>query len=102
MKEYKIPYSGEYGAQTFTRKSDRVYTHIVVGTDYTEPSFLRGDQEIPARVFPGVALLGYAGNPKLAQKRAATWEAKRYSKVEIVEITPDMVREINPRAKKDI
>lgn len=87
MKQYKI----QVGDQTFTRKSERDYTHLVVGVHF------KGHEGWE----PGAWLLGYAGSAALAQKRASSFDAKRFNEVRIIPITSDMVREIKQRPKQE-
>ena len=85
MKQYTVTVEGK----VFTRKSERDYTHIVVGIN----------QGVEGRK-DGAWLLGYAGSAALAAKRASGWEAKRHTRVEVVEFTPEMIREIKSRKKE--
>lgn len=83
----KKQYTIKVNTEILTRKSGNTYTHVVVGIGLN-----------------AVYLLGYAGSLKLAQARAKGWEARsgNFGRVEIIEITPDMVREIQPRGAKKV
>lgn len=104
-----LKYTIEFDGQTFTRKSDRKYTHLVIARYMTEAThrawYPKATEEeiqgmLEKEAAYGWSLLGYAGSLNLAQKRAAGWEAKQYSRVEIVPIYPDMIQEVKSRAKK--
>lgn len=49
----------------------------------------------------GVIEYAFAGRADLAQKRAADYR-ESYAEVEVIAITPEMVREIKPRGKKAV
>lgn len=121
--QYTIP--TPYGTET--RTSARLYTHIVVagvekesllrkhlqeaveGTGYFANGFCAeyrqrvlamGLEGLLAKRTP-LGLLGYCSNLKLAQRRAAAWDALERDGVLVIAITPEMVREIKPRARKE-
>ncbi len=88
MRQYTVEFNG----QTFTRKTERTYSHLVLGVHSDAATH---------QYRPGTYVLGWAGSLKLADARTRGWEASRFTSVHVVEITPEMTREIQPRAKKE-
>lgn len=72
----KTIYTATVDGQTFTRKTERTYTHCVVGRVINR--YNNSTKAFEAVEGDTLGALGFCGSPVLAQKLAATESAFRY------------------------
>lgn len=68
-----------FEGQTFTRSTDRTYTHVLIGKYFDG---IAGDDWTP---------LSWAGSLALANKKLASSEFRRYAELKIIEVNQGAV-----------